>query len=76
MKIDLDVLVSQRARDALYQDRALRQEAAGIRVFAEHGTVTLEGIVSCRGAKARAYEAVRVVDGVFHIEDRLTIRAP
>ena len=76
MKTTIDRIVTQRVRDALYHERSLRTEAAGIRVSTDDGAVTLEGLVSCGEAKRSAREAVRAVEGVLRVEDRLVIRAP
>ena len=76
MKTSLDWIVARRVTDALYDDRALRREAAVIRIGSEEGIVTLEGTMSCLAVKDRAYKAARAVEGVFQVENRLTVRAP
>jgi hypothetical protein len=61
----LDRIIARRVCDGLYEDRAVRVEASGMRIASQGGTVILEGIMSCRAAKERARAIAAAIQDVI-----------
>jgi hyperosmotically inducible protein len=66
-----DAAVTARVKTALGKEPTTK--ATGINVDARDGTVLLNGYVDSESARTRATEVAGAVDGVRHVENRLTV---
>lgn len=74
METMIDRIIARRVCDGLYEDRAIRVEATGVRIASRDGIVVLEGIMSCLAAKERAHGIAAAVQDVVRVDDRLMVR--
>lgn len=74
METMLDRIITRRVCDGLYEDRAIRVEATGMRIASQGGIVVLEGIMSCIAAKERAHNIAAGIQDVVQVDDRLMVR--
>lgn len=70
----VDLMITERVRYALQEEKATAGELAGVGISTVDGVVTLTGSVSSAAVRDRFYVVTKAVGSVTRVDNKLTIK--